>query len=49
MLPVVEIGGEVNEGLEAEFLEEIGVVDAESVVYGNTAPFGSLLLQTLHL
>lgn len=46
--PVVEIGGEVNEGLEAEFLEEIGVVDGEGVVYGDSAPFRSLVLQTLH-
>lgn len=47
--PVVEIGGEVNEGLEAKFLEEIGVVYGESVVGGNSAPFRRLLLQTLHL
>ena len=32
--PGIEIGGEVNEGLKAELLEEIGVVDGESVVCG---------------
>lgn len=29
--PGIEIGGEVNEGLEAQLLEEIGVVNGERV------------------
>jgi len=47
-VPVVEIGGEVNECLKAELVKEVGIVDGKSVVCGNPTPFGSLLLQTLH-
>lgn len=49
MAPVVEIGGKVNEGLKAELLKEIGVVNGESIGRLNSAPFRRLLLQSLHL
>lgn len=47
--PGIEIGGEVNEGLEAQLLEEIGVVNGERVGWVDSAPLGGLRLQTLHL
>ncbi|GAU14175.1 hypothetical protein TSUD_307350 [Trifolium subterraneum] len=49
-LPVVEIGGKVNESLKtSKFLKQIGVIYCKSIFCLNTTPFRGLLLQTLHL
>lgn len=46
--PGVEIGGEVDEGLEAEFLKQVCLVDGERVGRVDAAPLGGLGLQALH-
>jgi hypothetical protein len=41
-VPGVEIGGEVDEGLEAKFLEQIGFVNGKGVVLLDSAPLRGL-------
>lgn len=47
--PIVEIGGEIDKGLEAaKGFKEVGLVDGEGIGGGYTAPVGCLLLKRLH-
>lgn len=46
--PSVKIGGQIDESLESQFLEQITVVDGKGIGSINTAPLRSLFLQCLH-
>ena len=47
-MPGVEGSGEIDEGLEAELVEEIRVVDGEGIRGRYAAPLRCFLLQRLH-